>query len=102
MSIREEIEAMDPLGPLPSEDSKDVELMKKYDKLYRSITPPGNRRGSADIGQAVWSGWQLGMASSLMHLIETSPGWPLKDCLGDLDNEWIVELRNRAIRGGRL
>jgi len=40
-----------------------------------------------------------GVASSFMRLIETAPGWPLKDCLKQLNNEWKIELRNRAIRG---
>lgn len=102
MNIRKEIEEMNALGPLPSEDSRDVELMKKYDKLYRSITPPVTDEEARILVKLFGPDGGYGMASSLMHLIETSPGWPLKDCLGDLDNEWIVELRNRAIRGGRL
>jgi hypothetical protein len=32
--------------------------------------------------------------------IETAPGWPLKDCLAQLNSDWKIELRNRALRGG--
>lgn len=39
-----------------------------------------------------------GVASSFMHLIETAPSWPLKECFEHLNNEWKVELRNRAIK----
>lgn len=41
-----------------------------------------------------------GVASSFMHLIETAPGWPLKDFLEQLNNEWKIELRDRVVRGG--
>jgi hypothetical protein len=37
-----------------------------------------------------------------MHLIETAPGWPIKNCLADTANPWVLELKNRAIRGGVL
>jgi hypothetical protein len=39
-----------------------------------------------------------GVASSLMHLIETAAGCPVKECL-QVDNDWKIELRNLAIRG---
>jgi len=41
-----------------------------------------------------------GAAWSILHLIESAPGWPITECLINLENEWIVTLRDRAIRGG--
>jgi hypothetical protein len=90
------------LGPLPSEDSRDVELMEKYDKLYRAINPPVTDEEARVLVKLFGSDGCFGLASSLVHLIETSPGWPLEDCLREMGNEWVVELRNRAMRGGRL
>lgn len=101
-NIRKEIEEMRALGPLPSEDSRDIELMKKYDALYRAITKPITDEEARVLVKLFGQDGCFGLASSLMHLIESSPGWPLEDCLHDLDNEWIVELRNRAVRGGLL
>jgi len=40
-------------------------------------------------------------ASSFMHLIRATPGSPLKDCLEQLNDEWKIEQRNRAIRDGQ-
>jgi hypothetical protein len=34
-----------------------------------------------------------GLASVLMSLIETAPGWSLGDVLQDTANEWVVRLR---------
>jgi hypothetical protein len=38
----------------------------------------------------------------MMHLIETAPGWPISRCLDNAHNPWILELKARASRGGRL
>jgi len=40
-------------------------------------------------------------AASFMHLIRATPGSPLKDCLEQLNDEWKIEQRNRAIRDGQ-
>lgn len=42
----------------------------------------------------------FGLAWSMLHLIETSPNWPLADVLSDFSNEWIYRLRERAGVGG--
>jgi hypothetical protein len=39
-----------------------------------------------------------GVAWTLLHLIESAPGWPLHDCLQDIRNEWTERLRLRAER----
>jgi hypothetical protein len=37
-------------------------------------------------------------AASFMHLIRATPGSPLKDCLEQLNDEWKIGQRDRAIR----
>lgn len=44
----------------------------------------------------------FGLAWSLLHLIETSPNWPLADVLSNCSNEWAVRLHERAVAEGRL
>lgn len=102
LNVRKEIENLNTLGPLPSEDDADVVLLKEYDKLYRAIISPITDQEARILVRLFGPDGCFGLASSILHLIETAPGWPLEDCLTDLNNEWIVELRNRCIRGGRL
>jgi hypothetical protein len=40
-------------------------------------------------------------AASFMHLIRATPGSPLKDCLEQLNDEWKIGQRDRAIRDGQ-
>lgn len=101
-NIRQEISAMSSLGPLPSECGANPELIRKYEELYRSVARPITDDEARLLVKLFGADGCFGLASSLVHLIETAPGWPLKDCLTNLENEWIIELRNRAIRGGLL
>ena len=38
----------------------------------------------------------FGLAWTLLHLIETAPGWPVESALVDLESKWIDRLRERA------
>ncbi|MBK1685402.1 hypothetical protein [Rhodoferax fermentans] len=93
---------MQALGPLPPEAIKDVDLVKKFDMLYRAISKPVTDEEARVLIQLFGQDGCFGLASSLMHLIETAPGWPLIECLENQNNEWIVEMRNRCIRGGLI
>ena len=101
-NIRDEIVELNALGPLPSEDSADIELLRKYETLIKAITRPITDDEARVLVRLFGQDGCFGLASSLMHLIETSPGWPLEDCLRVDDNEWVIEMRNRCIRGGRI
>ena len=37
-----------------------------------------------------------GLAWNLVHLVESAPQWPLKSCLQDTSNPWIIRLRIAA------
>ena len=102
LSVRSEIEEMKNLGPLPSEDDTDLVTLKKYEELYRAIEKPVTNEEARILVELFGTDGCFGLASSIMQLVESAPSWPLEDCLHDLTNEWKVELRNRAIRGGRM
>lgn len=100
--MRQKIRKLVELGRLPSEDCADVEKLRLYDSLYRDIVRPvSNEEAIALVGLFGEDGC-FGLAFAFVHLIETAPGWPIQECLADVGNPWILQLRNRAIRGGRL
>lgn len=100
--IRKEIEELKTLGPLPSETGVNPEVIWRYEHLYRLITRPITDDEARVLIKLFGVDGCFGLASSFMHLVETAPGWPLEDCLNNLENEWIAELRKRAIHGGCL
>ena len=89
------------IGKLPSEASVDAATVQRLEQLAQSITPPL----SDDEARAlVWlfgpDDSCYGIAWTLLHLIETAPHWPLRDCLPKNGGEWIDLLRIRARNGG--
>jgi len=90
------------LGKLPSEGEASVERIRQFEQSYRAIARPVTDDEARALVGLFGDDGCFGFASSLVHLIETAPNWPLEDCLRNLQNEWVAELRNRAIRGGRL
>ena len=101
-NVRKEVEEMRALGTLPSEDNDDDDRLKRFDELYRAIARPVTDEEARVLIELFGPDGCYGLAPSMMHLIETAPGWPLGDCLQNLDNEWRNELKNRAVRGGLL
>lgn len=99
-SVRTEIAELEQLGPLPSEDDADVSQLARIEALYRAIATPITDNEACVLVELFGPDSCYGLASSFMHLIETAPGWPLKDCLAQLNSDWKIELRNRALRGG--
>ena len=98
--IREPIQEMLKLGPLPSEQGADVQLVQRYEQLYRMIQRPVSDDEARALVTLLGHDDYFGLAASLMHLIESAPGWPLADCLVNQNNPWIAELTNRCVRSG--
>ena len=98
--VRTEIAELEQLGPLPSEDDADVTQFANIEALCRAIAKPITDNEACVLVELFGPDGCYGLASSFMHLIETAPVWPLRDCLAQLNSDWKIELRNRAIRGG--
>lgn len=86
-------------APLPSEDEVNVVQLERIDKLCRAITRPMTDDEARVLIELFGPDGCYGIASSFMHLIETAPGWPLRECQEEQNNEWKIELRNRVLRG---
>lgn len=99
-SVRTEVDELEKLGSLPSESEAEVAQLKRIEALYRAISEPITDNEARVLIELLGPDLCFGLTWSFMHLIETAPGWPLKDCLEQLNNEWKIELRDRALRGG--
>ena len=90
------------LGPLPSETNADPVVLERVQELITSIGNPIADDEARALVRLFGSDDCFGLAWSVLHLIETAPGWPLFDCLEDLNNEWVRRLRDRALRTNNL
>jgi hypothetical protein len=96
--MRAAIHRLTALGPLPGTDAAQVDQLEHYQQLLSALQPP-----VSDAEAQVLTGLFppegddcYGLAWTLVHLIETAPGWPLLACLQQPEG-WIGYLRDRAI-----
>lgn len=104
--VRDEILQLQALGAMPSEIEMigNVQVVKAYQDLLEAITRPvTDDEARILMGLFGEDGDScFGLKWSVLHLVETAPGWPLMDCLPDIENEWIQRLRNRLRNAGLL
>lgn len=100
--MRSEIKRLVLLGPLPPEPAASVEHLRQVEALLLSVTKPVSNEEARALVKLFGSDGCFGLAWSVLHLIESAPGWPLADCLVNSSNEWVASLRDRAVRGGLL
>ena len=96
--IREQIQQLANLGPLPDEQAATEEQLAAYQTLFEGIVRPVSNEEAKLLVGLFGPDTCYGGAWTLLHLIETAPQWPLMECLSDTQNEWILRLRARAAR----
>jgi hypothetical protein len=98
--MRQEVTELCRLGAFPPSHAVDLAVIKKQQYFLLSIERPV----SNDEAQALMSLFgpddYYGLAWTVLHLVESAPGWPLWDCLKDTSKEWIQTLRRRLENAG--
>lgn len=85
------------LGPLPSEQSSDIDLIKQYQDLLEGIKIPICDNEAIELSVVFGNDDCFGLAWTLLHIIETAPNWPIKQALKNKNNEWIQTLIARSL-----
>jgi hypothetical protein len=94
--MRIEIVELANLGQLPSSSSQ-VERIMNWQAILEAIVPPVSNDEAAVLAELLPSTEDdcFGLAWSLVHLIESSPGWPIPSCLDRHGHPWIEILKLR-------
>jgi len=96
--LTETVQKLMQLGSLPSSESADQKSLMAFQELLDQLTRPVSDEDAKGLMTLFGPDESFGLAWTLIHLIESSPGWPIMDCLNDPQNEWIARLRDRALR----
>lgn len=96
MSVRPEVVELVKLGPFPESEGVKLDVITRQERLLREITPPVTNAEARELIQLFGPDDYFGCAWTMLHLIETTPNWPLMDCLSNVSNEWIDRLKRRA------
>lgn len=100
--MRKEVQELVNMGPLPDCETVADEQLKTYESFLSRVTPPVSDEEARSLVRLFGPDDCYGLAWTLLHLIESAPGWPLLDCLKDTSNEWTERLRLRAERDSRV
>jgi hypothetical protein len=76
--------------------SPDAAKLEKFQTLLTKVEQPISDDDARALVKLFGPDDAFGLAWTLLHAIETAPGWPLDDVLGDSGNEWIDRLKQRA------
>lgn len=97
--MRQAVHELAILGPLPSEDVATEAQLYRYQELLASLTPPVTDEEARILMSLFGPDECFELAWTLLHRIESAPGWPLADLLEkteEEENEWRARLRRRA------
>ena len=90
------------MGPLPDCETMAEAQLKIYESLLSRVTPPVSNGEARSLVRLFGPDDCYGLTWTLLHLIESAPGWPLYDCLQDTRNAWTERLRLRAERSSHV
>ncbi len=96
MGMQPAVQEFVALGRLPDSAGASVEALQRLEEILRRIRTPLTNDEARALTGCFGTDDCFGLAWGLLHSIETAPGWPLLDVLGDADNEWIGRLRERS------
>jgi hypothetical protein len=83
--LREQVRRLAALGPLPLEANAAVPAIRDYQDLLKSLGGRVNDEEAAALCRILPATEEscFGLAWTVLHLVESAPGWPLPHCLKD-------------------
>ena len=94
--MQQTISALLGLGPLPGSAAATVPTIQAFEDQLSKVRTPITDEEACALVKLFGPDDCFGLAWTLLHLIETAPGWPVENALVGLDGEWIDRLRERA------
>lgn len=86
------------LGRLPDEGSAAVAQLQEYESALAAVTPPVSDQEALALLSVFPSSDHscFGLAWSVLHLVETAPGWPIPEASLHRANPWVNNVLDRA------
>lgn len=84
------------LGPMPSAVSPALNIVGDWESALRALVLPISEADAGVLAGLFGDDDCYGLAWTLIHVIETTPGWPLWELLPTGGGKWIELRRARA------
>lgn len=100
--VRQAVRDLESLGRFANSESAEDDRVRRHEEVLMRIGAPVSDEEARVLVRLFGTDDYYGLAWVLLHLIETTPGWPLEDCIASMDpGEWQQRLRERARRLAR-
>lgn len=90
------VEELKRLGRMPSEVSFEIPMVERYQRLLAAIEQPISDDDAVELMEILGPDDCFGLSWTVVHIIETAPGWPIKEAIEKEGSEWNSVLKNRA------
>lgn len=90
------VEELKKLGKLPSEVNFEIPMLERYQQLFDAIQQPISDADAVELIKIFGHDDCFGLSWTLVHIIETAPGWPIKEIIETGSAEWDNILKSRA------
>lgn len=87
--------ALTKLGALPRCEDAHDDWLAKFQSYLLEIEQPVSNEDAAELAKLLGPDDCFGMAWTLVHAIETAPGWPLEEAISEANETWKNILRDR-------
>lgn len=84
------------LGALPRCEDADDDWLASFQRSLSEIEQPVSNEEAAELAKLLGPDDCFGMAWTLVHAIETAPGWPLEKAISEADEAWREILQERS------
>jgi hypothetical protein len=93
------IDALRKIGRLPSSEDATSQIVDELERLLRKMHPPISDAEAIQLVNMLGPDDFYGLAWTMIHLIESSPGWPIHSCLEgeERDSPMFESLRRRIL-----
>jgi hypothetical protein len=90
------IKSLISLGRLPLSSESTAQQIQAIQSELARICPPITDEEASELVKLFGPDDCFGLAWTLLHLIESAPGWPQIVSVEGLSGEWVDRLRERA------
>ena len=94
--MRSSVARLVALGQLPIERGAAVPQVQKFEQALQEIEAPLTKAEALALLPVFGQDGCFGLAWSLVHLIESAPGWPFREAKLNAANPWVKSLLERA------
>ena len=93
--MQEAIAGLVGLGEFPASDVASEEVIAQYECLLEKVQAPVSDADARALCTLLGPDDCFGLAWTLLHLVESAPGWPIASALIKVSNPWQEILRGR-------